>query len=113
MKTQILPIINRDNCLKYAQFSLLHLMASRMKRKDFKEQISDNQMLDPNQFLDDLECESESSMKAERDSWLDLYENCFDCIFTNLVYILQNHLDQFLELKHFEDPMLEINQEED
>ena len=70
-------------------------------------------MLDPNQFLDDLECESESSMKAERDCWLELYENCFDCIFTNLLYILQNHLDQFLELKHFNDPMVELNLEEE
>ena len=59
IKTQIMSAINRDNCIKYAQYALLHLSGCKDKYKDFKETFLENpHALDPNLFLDELECES-------------------------------------------------------
>ena len=69
--------------------------------------------MEPNVFLDELECESEKSLKQESDLWVQLYERCFDMIQENLHYILQFKLDHFLELRHFEDPTVAIQKEKD
>jgi len=44
-------------------------------------------------------------MEYENEIWLDLFNYCFEVICTNYDYILQYCLPQFIELKHFKNPI--------